>query len=338
MQPERADDRQAGVVRLTNRAYVGQQLVAEVEILAADRFHRRVVQLARVRIRRTAGVVGSLVGREVAGIPTPRQAQLPRAPMRAEERTERGKLKPADVELAGEFFRRDEAADVGAPVRNTAQGGVDRNRHVRSQRVPGRVDVTRPQKRRVALHSRMSVAVQREGALVRTPLTRSVPVHPIARQTRGRVEAVALVGPPTVDADVEQRFVRRPVAARLPVVRPLALRRAAAGQWRRRAAIGHTAFQSLAFEDDVQHDLEVIVVQLLNHARRIRKTFSLNPNSPLSVFQPEAEAGAEIDHRVARQLLLRNVWPPAESRRGWRAFDATVDSRATRAGACPESR
>src|SRR4029453_9020676 len=101
-------------------------------------------------------------------VPTPGQAQMPVAPVRSERRTERAELEPAHVELAGVVRRRHEAADVGSPERNAGETRVDRNRHVRLQRLPRRIDIAGPQERTVALHARRSVAMQRERPLVWT--------------------------------------------------------------------------------------------------------------------------------------------------------------------------
>ena len=149
VQPQRADDRQAGVVRLADGA---------VEVRHQRDSAARDTSGRSARPRRCAArsdpdwprrpcssTISS--GSSVAGVPAPRQAQLPRAAVRAKQRTERAELKPADVELAGELLRRHEAADVGAPERNARQPGVDRDRHVRLQRLPRRVDIARPEER-----------------------------------------------------------------------------------------------------------------------------------------------------------------------------------------------
>src|SRR5206468_11834994 len=129
-----------------------------------------VVQLARVRIRRAARVARNFVGAQLAGVPAPRQSQLPRAAVRAEQRAERAELKPPHVELAGELLRRHEAADVGSPEWNAAQAGVHGNGDMRLQCFPRRVDIARPEKGGVALHAGITVAMERERAFVRTLL------------------------------------------------------------------------------------------------------------------------------------------------------------------------
>ena len=106
------------------------------------------IGIARRRYSRAAPTA-----RILPSVPSPRQPQMPVASVRAEQRTERAELEPPHVQLAGVLRRRHEAADVGAPVRNARQPGVDRDRHVRLQRFPRRVDVARPEKRAVALHA-----------------------------------------------------------------------------------------------------------------------------------------------------------------------------------------
>ncbi len=109
---------------------------------------------------------------------------MPGAAVRAERRAERAELEPAHVQLAGVFRRRHEAADVGAPERNAREARVDRDRHVRLQRLPRRVDVARPEERAVALHAGVAVAMQRERPLVRAIQLRPFPVHADAREAR----------------------------------------------------------------------------------------------------------------------------------------------------------
>ena len=55
----------------------------------------------------------------------------------------------------------------------------------------------------------------------------------------------------------------------------------------------------------MQHDLEMIVVQLLNHRVRIGEHLLVERElAVVGVPAGRAEAGAEVDHRLARQLLL----------------------------------
>ena len=159
---------------------------------------------------------------------------MPRPPVRAKERTECAELKPAGVQLAGVFRGRHEAADVRAPVRDAGQRRVHGDGHVRLQRLPGRIDVARPEERGVTLHPGVAVAVKREDTLVRTELLRAFEVHANASQPRVRVQAVALIRPPAIDADVIKRLVNRPITADSSIVRPFAVWRSPARQGRRR--------------------------------------------------------------------------------------------------------
>src|SRR5438309_682576 len=94
-------------------------------------------------------------------------------------------------------------------------------------------------------------------------------VHPIALEARWRVEAIALIRPPAVHADVEQRLVHGPITARLTIGRPASIRRSSAGNGWRRAWIVHGSGEAPPFEVRVQDDLEMLVVQLLDGALRI---------------------------------------------------------------------
>src|SRR5258708_30608787 len=121
--------------------------------------------------------------------------------MRAGQRTERGELEPADVQFAGKLAGRDEAADVGAPIRNPAQSGIDRDWHMRLERSPRRLYVARPQERRIPLHTCVSVAVKSIDSLVRTIHPLPLEIHPVARQPRSGVVSIALIGPPAIHAE-----------------------------------------------------------------------------------------------------------------------------------------
>ena len=133
--------------------------------------------------------------------------------------------------------------------------------------------------------------MQRERALIGVILDRPVPVHADARQPRRRIELVADVRPPAVDAGPGNRPMLVPIMRGVV----LAVRRGArvvdgAGQMQRRI-------------DDMQRDAEIGVVQLPDHRRRIGKDALVEPKLPVPcVPSARREAGAEIDERVARQL------------------------------------
>src|SRR5439155_25638943 len=97
---------------------------------------------------------------------TPRAGAGAGAPVRSEQRTEGAELEPARVQLARVFLRRHEAADVGSPIRDPTQPGVDGDRNMRAQRLPGGIDVARPEEGAVTLHARVPVAVERERPLI----------------------------------------------------------------------------------------------------------------------------------------------------------------------------
>src|SRR5215831_19816054 len=103
------------------RVKIRHQAIAQFEILAADGLDGGIMKLTLIGIRRAAGVVRHLAWSRLAGIPTPRQPQMPRSPVRAKQRTESPELKPAHMQLAGVFLRGNEAADVRAPVRYSCQ-------------------------------------------------------------------------------------------------------------------------------------------------------------------------------------------------------------------------
>src|SRR2546427_545987 len=137
--------------------------------------------------------------------------------MRAEQRVKSGELKPAHVQLAGVILGGDETANVGTPKRDAAQAGIYCDGYVRLQSLPSGLDVARPQERGVSLHASVSIAVQSVNTLVRPIHLMALKIRPIARKPRGRVESIALIGPPAIHAKIEERFVGGPVAARLTI-------------------------------------------------------------------------------------------------------------------------
>src|SRR5262245_3667409 len=110
--------------------------------------------------------------------------------------------------------------------------------------------------------------MQSEDPFVRTELLRAFEVHPNARQPRRRVQSVALIGPPAVDADVVERLVNRPVTTDLSIVRPFAVGRSPARQRRRRAGFVDRARQSTPFKHGVERDFEMLVVQFVYYLLR----------------------------------------------------------------------
>ena len=58
------------------------------------------------------------------------------APVRAEQRSESGELEPSRIQLPGVFLRGNEAADIGPPVRYTAQASVNGDRECASSASP----------------------------------------------------------------------------------------------------------------------------------------------------------------------------------------------------------
>src|SRR6185312_14854501 len=156
-----------------------------------------------------------------------------------------------------------------------------------------------------ALHPRRRVAVERERPLVRVVLLRSLPVHAMPVQLRGAVEAVALIGPPAVDAVLHHGSVIGPVARHLAIGRPLAIGRAPARQRRRGAWIVDAAGEMLAFDHDVNHDLEVLVVERSELLARLGEVAGMP--AELAVARVPAggrELRAEIDERVAGKPLV----------------------------------
>ena len=136
-QAQRPHQRHAGFMRThQGRIVVGQKLVAQVEILAADHLNVCPMQVSLTRPRSNP-ITGHLLRTRVARVPSPRQPQFPGAAVPAEQGAERAPLKPAQEEFRRQFRRGHKAADVGSPVRNARQPRVDAHHDLRAQRGPG---------------------------------------------------------------------------------------------------------------------------------------------------------------------------------------------------------
>src|SRR5581483_3092878 len=118
---------------------------------------------------------------------------------------------------------------------------IDSDGDVRLQSFPSRKDIARPKKRCKSLHARITVAMQCVHALIRPVHLRTFEIHAIARQARGRVETVTLIGPPAIHLLVEERFVYRPITAHLAIWRPMTVRGSSTRKRRRSARICHPA-------------------------------------------------------------------------------------------------
>src|SRR5439155_27287828 len=78
VETECSHDRQAGLVALSDSSIkIRQESITEIEILAADRLHPGVVQLAGIGVGGAAGVGRDFVRAKLARIPPPGQAQVP---------------------------------------------------------------------------------------------------------------------------------------------------------------------------------------------------------------------------------------------------------------------
>src|SRR5262245_115290 len=147
--------------------------------------------------------------------------------------------------------------------------------------------------------------MKRKYAFVRTELQRAFVVHANSRQSRRRVESIALIGPPAVNAHVIESLMNRPVATYLPVRRPPVIWRSTARQRRGCAWVTHPASESPSFNDGVQHSFESLSVQIVDHLLRIREILWMKCElSVVSVPARRCEVGAQIDQCVARQFLF----------------------------------
>src|SRR6185437_2410160 len=112
-------------------------------------------------------------------------------------------------------------------------------------------------------------------------------------------------GPPAVDAVLHHGSVIGPVARHLAIGRPLVVRGATAWQRRRGARVVDAAGEVLAFDHDVNHDLEVLVLERGELLARLGEVAGMP--AELAVARVPAggrELRAEIDERVAGKALV----------------------------------
>ena len=175
----------------------------------------------------------------------PGQVLAPDPPVGAEQGAQGAELEPPRVQLGGQPGG-EEAPDVGAPVGDAGEGGVEPQGHLRLEGGEGGVDVPRPGGGAVALHPCTPGAAQHPGAPVRAVagLALGEGLHPQqgvgvvqqaprpSGQGRRRGGALGAVQPPAGHPQVDQPAVLRPPP--LPrfgegeVDRALALSRSAA--------------------------------------------------------------------------------------------------------------
>ena len=149
--PERAHDREARVVRLAHRrVQVGHEAVAQLEVLPADRLDLRVVQLRDVRVAGPAPVAGD--------------SSWPSSPVFQPQGRRRCQVRPCarnSGQKAPNWNQRTCSSPVYSvwgrshrcrcPSTECPKAGVDRHGNVRAQRLPCRVDVARPEERRASV-------------------------------------------------------------------------------------------------------------------------------------------------------------------------------------------
>src|ERR1700690_641588 len=214
--------------------------------------------------------------------------------MAAKERVERAELKPTQIKLRGKLFGGNEAADVRAPIRNPRERRINCCWDVDFQGLPRGEHVARTQKRSIALHACITIAMQRERALVGAVQLRAFPIHAIAHQPRGNVERIAFVGPPAVHSLSENFAMSVPIAGcEIFVIT------------RKLAGVVHGASKLSRQDYGVEHDAEMIFVKLIEDDLWIRKYIGVPiERAVLRVPSGRAETGAEINHCVAGKFFF----------------------------------
>src|SRR5262249_51656806 len=192
---------------------------------------------------------------KLTGVPTPWQSQMPGPSVRAEQGTERAKLKPSHVQFAGVFLRWNKPADVCSPVRDAAQSGVNRNGNMSTQRFPRSVDIARPEKRAVALHTRMAVAMKSVGTLVGAIKLRAFIVHSNSRESRSCIQRVTFIRPPPIDSERERLSMKVPVAPRFFFI-----------ESRQVARIAHRSAKPPREYHVMEHHSKIQRVELVQHS------------------------------------------------------------------------
>src|SRR5262249_46497909 len=90
----------------------------------------------------------------------------------------------------------------------------------------------------------------------------SFPIHSMPVASRGFVETITLIGPPTIDPGIEDAAVRGPIAANQEIF---------CGSIRAEPNGGSNQAAAFRFDDDMQDDSEMLVVKFMDRLLWIRK-------------------------------------------------------------------
>src|SRR5208283_3542105 len=294
MQPQGAHDGRPGGRTFANDAVeIRQHAVAQFEIFPADGFHVRVVQLAGIR-KRGSSVIVDFGRTGVSGVPSPRETEFPGAAMAAEQGAKGAKLKPAKIELGSKFWRWNKSADICTPIRNSCKGRVEGNGNVSLQGFPCRIHIAGPKKGRIALHAGVGVAMKGVRAHVRPIELRTLPVHAIAHESRGDIEGITLVRPPSVHAHGKVFAMSIPVATCFGFV-----------EARKITSIVYGTAKPVRKNDGMQDGMKVLSMQLVEHFLGIRKNAGVpNEGAILGIPSRRTKPRSQIDERVTRKFLF----------------------------------
>src|SRR5262249_17151672 len=159
---------------------------------------------------------------------------------------------------------------------------------------PRGIDVARPEEGGVALHAGVAVAMERVWAAVGPVDLAAIPVHPDSREPRRAIERVAFVRPPAIDTHRENASMGVPVASRLGFVDTFGIE-----------SIARSATDRAGADDDMRHDVEVHLVEIVEHRPWVWKGGGVERERAMSgVPAGRAKSSAQVDQHVARQLLL----------------------------------
>src|SRR5262245_31860896 len=195
MEPKCTDQRQAPVMCLTTkRVGVGQKLITQLEIFAAEGLDFCIVKLVGIYV----SIV--LIGPHLAGVPAPGQTKVPGPTVSAKRRTERTELKPADIQFAGQLASWIKTADVGAPIRRQAEPVVLTDWHVGCQRFPTTVDVARPDPAAISRYASVASTLKIPRTHVRPVQERPLIIQSVPSYPRLAAEFITVIWPPAIDA------------------------------------------------------------------------------------------------------------------------------------------
>jgi hypothetical protein len=131
---------------------------------------------------------------------------------------------------------------------------------MRAQRFPGGINVARPEKRSITLHTGISVAMKSVWPLIGPIDLRAFPVHANTREPGRDVQRIAFIGPPSINAFGKDLAVHVPITSSRLLIKA-----------RHLARLVDRAVKSPRKNHNMRDHFEVLAMKLVDHLLWIRE-------------------------------------------------------------------